>query len=72
MSDPRQALRCRWAEPTLFLANPLWTAAEDYPWSCQADGLARPIEDTASCGVCTRWAARAARGDERAGGFRWQ
>ena len=55
MSKPRDVQRCRWAEPTLFLANPLWTAAEEYPWSCHADGVPHPVEDTAGCSVCSRW-----------------
>lgn len=55
MVEPRRVQHCRWAQPTLFLAPPLWTAAEDYPWSCDADGEPRLIEDTGVCLTCGRW-----------------
>jgi hypothetical protein len=58
MSDGHMIQRCRWAEPTVFLANPLWTAAEDYPWSCRRDGAPRPVEDTLACRTCPRWESR--------------
>jgi hypothetical protein len=58
MAERHDVQHCRWAEPTLFLQNPLWTAAEKYPWSCHADGVPRPVEDTHLCTVCGRWAAR--------------
>jgi len=58
MPDARTIQRCRWAEPTLFLTAPLWTAAEEYPWSCRRDGLPRPVDDTAGCRTCGRWEAR--------------
>lgn len=54
MADPRQIQRCRWAEPTLFLPNPYWLAAEDSPWSCGIDPEPRPIEDTEACRTCAR------------------
>jgi hypothetical protein len=55
MADVRTVQCCRWAEPTLFVAHPYWTDAEDYPWSCLADGLPRPVQDTEVCSVCGRW-----------------
>jgi len=55
MAARRDVQHCGWAQPTLFLASPLWTAAEDCPWSCDADGAPRPIEDTRVCGACGRW-----------------
>jgi hypothetical protein len=55
MAGLRSVQRCLWAEPTLFLANPFWMAAEQYPWSCHADGIPRPVEDTAACDACGRW-----------------
>jgi len=55
MPDAHTIQRCRWAEPTLFLVNPLWTAADDYPWSCQREDPPRVVEDTAACQACPRW-----------------
>lgn len=58
LPDPHTIQRCRWAEPTLFLANPLWMAAEEYPWSCRRDGLPKPVDDTDACQKCGRWETR--------------
>lgn len=58
MSEPRTVQGCRWAEPTLFQENPHWTAAEEYPWSCKADGDPRVVENTEVCATCGRWAPR--------------
>ncbi len=58
MADPHTIQRCRWAEPTLFLANPLWMAAEEYPWSCHRDGAPHTVPDTTACGTCQRWEPR--------------
>ena len=58
MPDARSIQRCRWAEPTLFLVNPLWTAAEEYPWSCRRDGVPRAVPDTTACAICPRWEER--------------
>lgn len=58
MPDAHTIQRCRWAEPTIFLANPQWTAAEDYPWSCRRDATPRPVEDTQACQTCPRWESR--------------
>ena len=58
MTEPRNVQRCRWAEPTLFQETPIWTEAEDYPWSCKADGDPRVVEDTSVCATCGRWAPR--------------
>jgi hypothetical protein len=62
MADPYTIQRCRWAEPTVFLANPLWMAAEDYPWSCRRDRAPRTVEDTATCRTCQRWESRSSDG----------
>ena len=67
MPDARTIQRCRWAEPTLFLVNPLWTAAEEYPWSCRRDGAPHTVEDTAACRTCARWESRDG-GDRRNSG----
>jgi hypothetical protein len=67
MTEHHTVQRCRWAEPTLFQEGPLWTAAEDYPWSCHADGEPRPVADTQVCLTCGRWAsADAERGADAA------
>jgi hypothetical protein len=58
MADPRDVQHCRWAEQTLFVVHPYWTAAEDYPWCCQADGIPRPVEDTGICRICGRWQSK--------------
>jgi hypothetical protein len=71
MAEPRKVQRCQWAEPTLFLANPFWTAADEYPWSCHADGVPRPVADTAACGTCSRWASRDPLMARRDGTFGW-
>jgi hypothetical protein len=63
MTAVRTIQACRWAEPTLFLATPLWMAAEQYPWSCRRDGVPHTVEDTAACRTCGRWELR--DGDER-------
>lgn len=55
MADPRNVQNCRWAEPTLFVPYPVWIASDDYPWSCRADGVPLPVEDTDMCSVCMRW-----------------
>jgi hypothetical protein len=56
--QPHTVQRCRWAEPTLFQKNPLWTAADQYPWTCLSSGEPRPVEDTAVCTTCGKWASR--------------
>ena len=58
MPDARNVQACRWAESTLVLVNPLWLAAEEYPWSCRADDPPHPVDDTAACRSCARWEAR--------------
>jgi hypothetical protein len=64
MPDGHTIQRCRWAEPTLFLINPLWMAAEEYPWSCRRDDAPHPVEDTTTCRTCARWQPGGA-GDRR-------
>jgi hypothetical protein len=58
MPGARNVQNCRWAEPTLFLAHPLWVAAEEYTWSCQRDGAPRTLADTETCTTCARWESR--------------
>jgi hypothetical protein len=58
MGVPHSVQHCRWAEPTLYVVHPYWTAAEEFPWSCNADGAPRPVEDTGICRVCGRWRPR--------------
>jgi hypothetical protein len=58
MADAHDVQHCRWAEPTLFVAHPYWTEAENCPWSCLADGAPRPVEDTGICRICGRWVSR--------------
>jgi hypothetical protein len=58
MADPRSVQRCRWAEPTLFVDEPLWTEAEAFPWTCRADGDPHVVEDTTYCATCGRWVPR--------------
>lgn len=67
MPDARTVQQCRWSEPTLFLVSPLWFAAEEYPWSCHRDGLARPVEDATACRTCGRWEARASEDRRKSG-----
>lgn len=70
MPDARTIQRCRWAEPTLFLAHPLWAAAEEYPWSCRTDGTPQTVDDTANCRTCARWELRDAHSRRDPGTFR--
>ncbi len=67
MADPRTVQRCRWAEPTLFAEEPIWTEAEEFPWSCRADGAPHVVEDTTLCTTCGRWVPRDAVCDEGKG-----
>jgi hypothetical protein len=67
MADPRTVQRCRWAEPTLFVAEPIWTEAEQYPWTCRAEGPPHVVEDTTLCATCGRWVPRDAVCDEAKG-----
>jgi hypothetical protein len=58
MRDLHAAATCRWAEPTLLLARPLWLEAWDTPWTCRRDDAPRPLESTESCVDCPRWEGR--------------
>jgi hypothetical protein len=58
MTIERTVQQCRWAEPTLFLDAPWWLMAWDFPWSCQSAGTPAPVNDTAVCAHCVRWAPR--------------
>ena len=58
MPDVRHVQNCRWAEPTLFLAHPLWVGAEEYAWSCLRDGAPRTLTDPDACATCARWEPR--------------
>ena len=68
MPDGHTIQRCRWAEPTLLLPNPLWLAAEDSPWSCRRDGTPQIVDDTTVCGTCARWEPRPSEADRRNSG----
>jgi len=70
MAESRRVQHCRWAQPTLFVAGPLWAAAEEYPWSCDADGEPRLIQDTAACRACGRWAPNPAKKTNSPGAWR--
>ncbi len=59
MPEVHTVQTCRFAEPTLFAVAPYWMAAEEFPWSCHIDGPPRPVEDTARCRTCPRWAESA-------------
>lgn len=60
MSAIHSAATCRWATPTLFLANAQWLEAWDYSWSCQHHhGAPRVLYTPEECGNCPRWDARA-------------
>ena len=67
MGIPHTVQTCRWADPTLLLENPLWMAAEDYPWSCHRDGDTRVLATTMVCHTCPRWESRES-GDRRNSG----
>jgi hypothetical protein len=67
MADPRTVQRCRWAEPTLFVDEPIWTEAEQYPWTCRAEGPPHVVEDTTLCATCGRWVPRDAACDQAKG-----
>jgi hypothetical protein len=58
MNDERTVQGCRWAEPTLFQTNPLWTEGEEYFWTCKADGEPQPVKETTRCATCGWWAPR--------------
>jgi hypothetical protein len=49
---------CRWSGQTMFLADPFWLAATEFPWTCFRDGEPRPIDDTRVCRICNRWEPR--------------
>lgn len=67
MAIPHTVQNCRWAEPTLLLENPLWMAAEDYPWSCRRDGDTRILATTTVCRACQRWELRESSGRRNSG-----
>ena len=58
MPDARTIQRCRWAEPTMFLVDPLWAVAEDYSWSRRRDGEPHTVDDTTGCRDCPRFEPR--------------
>jgi hypothetical protein len=58
MPDDRTVQHCHYAEPTLFLDDPSWTASEEFPWSCRADGDPHLVTDTTRCATCDRWVPR--------------
>ncbi len=60
MDDTHGATTCRWAIPTLFLSEPLWLDAWNYPWSCLRDPTPRILHTTDVCTLCPRWEAHPA------------
>lgn len=58
MSATHAAATCRWATPTLFLADAQWLDAWDYSWSCQRHGIPRVLRAPEDCARCARWEAR--------------
>ena len=53
--ERKTAASCRWAVPTLFLREPLWLDAQDYPWTCLRDDRPRPLATTEDCATCPYW-----------------
>jgi hypothetical protein len=58
MSGSHAAATCRWATPTLFLADAQWLDAWDYSWSCQRHGAPRVLRAPEDCATCARWELR--------------
>jgi hypothetical protein len=55
MQIKQSASNCRWATPTLFVAAPIWYAAEDFPWTCLRGDTPRPLPSTEACATCPQW-----------------
>jgi hypothetical protein len=55
MSKVKTVQGCYFAEPTLFVDDPSWTSAEEYPWSCAVEGDPHLVTDTVKCATCERW-----------------
>jgi hypothetical protein len=68
MSATHAAATCRWATPTLFLADAQWLDAWDYSWSCQRHGIPRVLRAPEDCATCGGWEARADTTSVRIGG----
>lgn len=60
MPQPQTAATCRWAVPTLFMAAPTWTDADDRPWTCVRELAPRELDSTDVCQVCAHWEPRSA------------
>jgi hypothetical protein len=60
MTEPthRSASTCRWAVPTISLPDPVWTEADQSPWTCVRDATPRVLETTERCAACPRWEPR--------------
>lgn len=67
MWHPHGASTCRWAQPTIFLAHPIWLDACDKPWTCLHDDVPRPLDSTDVCATCSRWESRAVADDLNVG-----
>jgi hypothetical protein len=55
MDRKRRPQTCKWAEPTLHQAWPLWLDAWSWPWACRADGVPKLLPTTTECEDCYRW-----------------
>jgi hypothetical protein len=58
METRRLPQTCRWAEPTLHQAWPMWLDAWAWPWSCRAGGAPKLLPTTSDCQDCVRWEGR--------------
>jgi hypothetical protein len=51
----RHAANCKWAKPTLDEPGPTWLEANERPWTCEREGVLRPLESTEACEDCPHW-----------------
>jgi hypothetical protein len=58
MNAEHRPQTCRWAEPTLYQAWPMWLDAWSWPWSCRSQTGVRLLPVTTECQDCPRWERR--------------
>jgi hypothetical protein len=59
MDSVHRPQTCRWAEPTLNQAWPMWLDAWAWPWSCiRHAGSPRLVPATTDCESCAHWEPR--------------